>query len=1313
MKINSLKKNISKIVAIVTLILIFFSTFGFNLILAKEEISKKENLEKVKNAIEIKSKNETNNQEIDIIKASPKEDEVVSQTNIPQSYEYGKQDSTVVHKYYQEHLGLCWAFTGINLAETSAQKLLKKRNEPKISRRHIDYISSNRNLNNPYITGRDLTDGSTLDFAQAYGINGAGFVYEKDFNFHYENKNLTNSDLDKKRADYSIIGTENFPRIIKKYEGSRIRYYSDGSTSELSKTEINNIRNKVKSHIINKGAVGTKIYVSDGKSFYSGTGNHLFIHPSNPIKVNHAVTIVGWDDNISKDKFVDQSTGLKPEINGAWLIEDTRGGEPRGLTKSETRYFVSYDSVNVEASHWTGVTDMKNIDSNTEGSYKTKSWGTNTQLSIGNDGKTTRSSISIYKVFTKNTDTEENIKGLGIYIENPITVEATLIPKLEIKNTVIDAINDLSPVPVTKTFNLTRSGYNYLDLAQSYAKIVAKKGEKFAVKLTFKSPDRDITVPIEAKSSNGMSSEISKIMSQVKFPKNETFLSVQSENLTGENAKSFITPYECFYGDEKGSTQFIAGISEEKRFVLDLYTNFENYVRVNFDLDGGQGDISFQSVPIGSYVKVPTNPYKQGHIFKGWSPDITKPITKATTFKAIWEKVEEDIEYNVSYDLNGGEVSGLKEIPTVKVKQGQKAPFQIPPTKDGYIFAGWTPNINEPIYKDTTFIANWRLNLGDKILVRFYLSGGNIDGQIMVPAQYLEKGKVHVLNIKDPTREGYIFTGWKPDINIPITEDTDYIAQWKSIEDLPQKYIVTFDTNGGIGAYKDLEVEEGTVLDNIPNPAKEKYKFMGWEPDIKTPIHQNTVFKAKWQLNEVGFTLKFNTPGKSDIIKQIPYGGKPIDYLKEEEINPIRDGYNFEGWSVDLNKPLTNEFNNISAQWSKKPIEEHTLSFYYMTGKIYKRVNVPAGEIVDKDKLKEVAAPRRDDHIFDGWDFDFSNPITKNENIFAKWRIELKPQIQMKFNLNGGKFFLSSNQTYTKKRNESFNKWLENIIKSLGINKEEKIPKRDGYTFVCWVDEENNVKFPHTSELKNKYQLKAVWADGETGKITDEILDNIYNPVDPNDEENIIDNEKEPEKPSDPNKPNNPEEDKDKDKDKENNPNENKNDNDKDKEEKDNNIGKDNNNNNNQNNNTNNNTHNNSSNTNNSNNQNQNNTNNNSSSNNSGRYNENNYNNGNSSNIYDREKSDSRRMNFYDPNSFSSSRTNDNPKNNTNKSNNLSILDNKKENKKTDKVEKDNPYTGLEKNTVIIASIVILMVVSTILFIKIKLIDKKRKINIY
>lgn len=1022
--------------------------------------------------------------------------------NIPSSYEYGKSDNTKINKAYQEQLGLCWAFTAMNIMESSAQKQLNIAPNNLLSRRHIDYISSNTIKNNPYMTGRTLAFGSDLQMGMAYGANGAGLVYDKDFPMHYDNKSLTLNDINLQKAPYNVKDVRVFNRIIKKYSGGKIKYYADDDgKKELTTREINNIRNEVKEHLINKGAVGSKIYVSNGKDFYSGTGRHLFIHPSNNQNVNHAITIVGWDDNVSKDKFIDPVNGRKPENNGAWIVEDTRGGVPRGLKRDDTRYYVSYDSLNIESTYWTGAKSMKRTNQSLENIYTDYAWGTNSGLVITQPSISENNSVEILNVFEKDSDTLEKIKGIGIYTSDPIRVKVGIIPVLKYSGKLIDAINNDKTEYLNKTFNINNDGYNYLDLSDLGNTVIrAKKGEKFAIKVKYLSDTEVMKISLDAKRTGNATKEIQIINAQKQFKPDTSYMNIT----TGNEFSNIASGFKALYGTE-GSESNIGGLSREKRAPMNVYSDYMEQLNVSFDLDGGSGNIPSEKV--GKYQKAtkPKDPTKAGHIFKGWYPNINEPITRDTIFKAIWEKVSDGNTYfEVNYDLNGGNIDGKASVETVKVKKGEKAPILKTPQKAGYVFMGWLPSIYEPITRNTTFKAMWKQDLKDKIAIAFDLDGGNIDGETLIPIKYIDKGSNKKINIKDPEKSGYTFIGWSPDINQPITRDITYKALWKKNSSVNNKHNVTFDLQGGWGAHVPMEVEDGTVLENIPNPNKSKYKFSHWEPDITQPIKKDTEFKAIWIPNEVGFTLKYNIDGRSDLIKVIPYGQKPTDHLDDRQINPTKPGYKFIGWEPSIDEPLTNEHNIFEAKWQKESKKEATISFYTGEGKLYKQKSININDKVTRDFLNEIGTPEKEDYEFIGWDYDFSKPITEDINVFAKWKEKLNENIQIEFDLNGGYFFLNSTLTYTKKRDESFSDWLDKMLENKGQNKDKKVPIKRGYTFVCWVDANTNIRYPNTKELKNKYLLKAVWTDVEQNKSIDELINDAYKKVDAEDKDSKI-----------------------------------------------------------------------------------------------------------------------------------------------------------------------------------------------------------------
>lgn len=100
---------------------------------------------------------------------------------------------------------------------------------------------------------------------------------------------------------------------------------------------------KIKDYILRFGAVSADLYMSERSDHYNQIYNALNVYqidkqpgvsPPKDIPPNHAVTVVGWDDNFAKTKFSRQ-----PEHDGAWLVKNSYGTD-----FGEDGYFwVSYE----------------------------------------------------------------------------------------------------------------------------------------------------------------------------------------------------------------------------------------------------------------------------------------------------------------------------------------------------------------------------------------------------------------------------------------------------------------------------------------------------------------------------------------------------------------------------------------------------------------------------------------------------------------------------------------------------------------------------------------------------------------------------------------------------------------------------------------------------------------------------------------------------------------------------------------------------------------------------------------------------------
>ena len=94
------------------------------------------------------------------------------------------------------------------------------------------------------------------------------------------------------------------------------------------KRETYTDNNAIKEAIMKYGAVATGIYYDDG--YRNGASYYYY---GSTAYGNHAVTIVGWDDNYSKNKFYGS-----PKGNGAWIVKNSWGPE----WGSNGYFYVSY-----------------------------------------------------------------------------------------------------------------------------------------------------------------------------------------------------------------------------------------------------------------------------------------------------------------------------------------------------------------------------------------------------------------------------------------------------------------------------------------------------------------------------------------------------------------------------------------------------------------------------------------------------------------------------------------------------------------------------------------------------------------------------------------------------------------------------------------------------------------------------------------------------------------------------------------------------------------------------------------------------------
>ncbi len=101
----------------------------------------------------------------------------------------------------------------------------------------------------------------------------------------------------------------------------------------------------VKHWIREHGAVGIA-YCHDANYYTSRSGIDSYYYPS-AVDANHAVTVVGWDDNYSRDNF-DVNNDItprkvKPTSNGAWLVRNSWSTDVGEIKDFYSYFWLSYE----------------------------------------------------------------------------------------------------------------------------------------------------------------------------------------------------------------------------------------------------------------------------------------------------------------------------------------------------------------------------------------------------------------------------------------------------------------------------------------------------------------------------------------------------------------------------------------------------------------------------------------------------------------------------------------------------------------------------------------------------------------------------------------------------------------------------------------------------------------------------------------------------------------------------------------------------------------------------------------------------------
>ena len=341
-------------------------------------------------------------------------------------------------------------------------------------------------------------------------------------------------------------------------------------------------------------------------------------------------------------------------------------------------------------------------------------------------------------------------------------------------------------------------------------------------------------------------------------------------------------------------------------------------------------------------IVLPEDPTKEGHTFKGWEIDGKK-------YNPDEDVITEDTELIAKWELNKVEITFVSNGEVIETKTYNYGDTVTAPnvTREGRTFTGWKPTFVGVAKNDTTYEANWRVNT---YRIKFI----DHNGKVLSNKTYTYGSKIDMP--KDPTRTGYKFIGYSPEVETVCTKNAEYRATYGIMT-----YTVIFTDYDG----KEISKNTYTYGDEIAVPAspnREGYMFAGWDKPVGKTATEDVTYKATYNKFEVTYTVTF--------IDQNGYVINSRDYRKGEEIYvpeaPDRKGYEFSGWSPKVRKTCDGAA-TYRATYEKEESDEPETKTYLITFAGYNGQIISSGNYKEGESITIPNAPEVEGYNFRSW----------------------------------------------------------------------------------------------------------------------------------------------------------------------------------------------------------------------------------------------------------------------------------------------------------------------------------------------------------
>ena len=350
------------------------------------------------------------------------------------------------------------------------------------------------------------------------------------------------------------------------------------------------------------------------------------------------------------------------------------------------------------------------------------------------------------------------------------------------------------------------------------------------------------------------------------------------------------TAAEGFTFDESAANVVSGKVAADGSLVLKVYFARNQY---KLTVDGAESDVYY-----GAALDIATPAARKGYTFTGWNVDVpaTMPASDLTLVSQWSENDADYTAYNAA----------------VAAAQAKKAETDYDKTYTAESRAALDAALAEKVsgkkYSEQSVVDAATKAINDAVAslevmtynAIFYVDGAEYR---VVPTKVGEQ----IIAPKNPTKEGFVFTGWDKEVGVMGTEDVSFNAQFSAGEVSYKVETYVMDVNGAYGA-ADVKVVPATTgaAVSVDPEAREGFTVAADSVLSGTVAADGSlVLKVYYSRNQYKLTV--------DGAESMVYYGAELNIAE-----PTKDHYTFAGWNVEVPATMPASDLTLVSQWTEE-----------------------------------------------------------------------------------------------------------------------------------------------------------------------------------------------------------------------------------------------------------------------------------------------------------------------------------------------------------------------------------------------------------